>query len=78
MKLCWAKIFYLLNFRIVGKSPVFDLFCQNVVLGPPFDFEPPVLGRGGPGTRIHKRFKKYYSIILVYNQIKTNAFENKP
>jgi hypothetical protein len=46
------KIFAIFISRIVGKSPVYDLICQNIVLGPPFHFEPPVLSRGGSGSRI--------------------------
>ncbi len=45
------KIFAIFISRIVGKSPVYDLICQNIVLGPPFHFEPPVLSRGGSGSR---------------------------
>ncbi len=37
--------------RIAEKSPVFGLFCQNIVCDPPFNFEPPVLSRKGPGNR---------------------------
>ncbi len=36
--------------KITIKS-VFDLICQNILLGRPFDFEPPVLCREGPGNR---------------------------
>ncbi len=45
-----SKGFLFLKLWIVGKCPVFDLFYQNVVLVPPFDYEPPVLGVWGPGT----------------------------
>jgi hypothetical protein len=36
--------------KITIKSPVYDLICQNILLGRPFDFEPPVLCREGPGN----------------------------
>jgi hypothetical protein len=34
--------------RIAEKSPVFGLFYQNIVFGPPFNFEPAVLSGKGP------------------------------
>jgi hypothetical protein len=37
--------------QIAERSPVCRFFYQNIVFGPPFNFEPPVLSGKGPGNR---------------------------